>query len=361
MSAEQKGESRIAVIAAIAGNILIGIVKFIASAISGSSAMMSEGIHSIVDSGNGILILLGIKRSEKGADEEHPFGYGKELYFWTLVVSVLIFALGGGLSIMEGIRAMMEAHAGTRELGDPTVSYIVILASFIIEGISLIIAFKQFNRARGAVRPMAFIKQAKDPSLFSVVLEDTAAEIGLIIAASGIFFGHLFNNPYLDGGSSVVIGLLLCVVAFILLRETKGLLVGEGLLHEELLKIRAIVESDANVQACGRILTMYFGPEDLLVSIDAAFRQNVSARDVLISIDQIENNIKAEFPMATRVFIEAESLRMTQWQRTSLECDDDAVFEKEFVGTEALEASFLPEVDDAKRAAEQSAANPSDE
>jgi cation diffusion facilitator family transporter len=318
-----QAESRASVIAAILGNIAVGIVKFIAAALSGSSAMLSEGVHSIVDSGNGILILFGMKRAARDADGSHPFGYGKELYFWTLVVAVLIFALGGGISIMEGIKSLMAVVPG-ETMGDPTMSYIVIVLSALIEGMSLSVAIRQFNAARGTLSPIRFIKEAKDPSMYTVVLEDTAAELGLIFAFCGIFLGHILNNPYLDGGASVLIGALLCGVSIILLKETKGLLIGEGMTHPELEEVQQLVEGDAAVLTCGRILSMYLGPTDLLLTLDVTFRPAVSSTEVLMAIDRIEASIRERFPQTTRVFIEAESLRQTQEQRRAFEAQGDA-------------------------------------
>ncbi len=165
-----KSGGHIAVIAAIIGNVAVGIVKFIAAFISGSSAMLSEGIHSVVDSGNGILVLFGMHRSKKEPDYLHPFGYGKELYFWTLVVALLIFLLGGGLSIYKGIEGIQEAMAGTKVMGDVTLNFVIILIGMVIEGSTLLVAVKQFNKARGDVSPIRFIRDAKDPSLYTVVL-----------------------------------------------------------------------------------------------------------------------------------------------------------------------------------------------
>ncbi len=317
---EPKGESRIAVIAAIFANIAIGIVKFIAAGISGSSAMISEGVHSIVDSGNGVLILFGMKQSMRPRDAEHPFGYGKELYFWTLVVAVLIFALGGGISIMEGVKSILAVVPG-ETMGDPTVNYIVIAISAAIEGSSLFVAVRQFNQARGDMSPLTFIKEAKDPAMYTVVLEDSAAELGLVIAFLGIFFGHLLGNPYFDGSASVLIGLLLCSVSVILLKETKGLLIGEGMKHEELEEIQQLVERNQSVMTCGRILSMYIGPGDLLITIDATFLPTASAHDILLAIDDIEAAIHRRFPQTGRVFIEVESLKRTQAQRLEFEAE----------------------------------------
>lgn len=309
-------DSTASVIAAICGNILVGIVKFIAAALSGSVAMLSEGIHSIVDSGNGVLILFGIRQANRKPDLTHPFGYGKELYFWTLVVSLLIFALGGCISISEGLKALTAAAANPiAPTGDPLVSYLVLVAAMVIEGASLTVALKQFNAARGDVKPLRFIRDAKDPSLYTVVLEDSAAEIGLVFALLGIFFGHLLGNPYLDGTASLLIGLLLCLVAIVLLRETKGLLVGEGISPAEMEKVQALVEADSSVQDCGRVLTMYMGPQHLVIALDASFEPEASAEDVLTAIDRIEGSIRQSFPQADRIFVEAESLKQVQHQQ----------------------------------------------
>ena len=310
MEGAEPVESTASVLAAIAANIAIGIVKFIAAALSGSSAMISEGIHSIVDSCNGLLILLGMKKSERAPDSQHPFGYSHELYFWTLVVAIMIFALGGGFSIYEGYTHLREIGPDT-QLGNPTMGYIVILVSMVIEGMSLRVALKAFNAARGDQKPLDFIRDAKDPSLFTVVFEDSAAEMGLIVALAGLFFSHLLNNPYLDAGASVVIGLLLCTVAILLLRETKGLLVGEGLLEHEVREVEAIVEADPMVDTCGRILSLYLGPHDLLLTIDATFAEGSTGDDIEDAIDRIEGQLVRRFPDITRIFIESESLRYT--------------------------------------------------
>ena len=307
----EHGESPKAVIAAVLANIAIGIVKFIAAGISGSSAMISEGIHSIVDSGNGLLILFGMKRAARRPDLEHPFGYSQELYFWTLVVAVMIFALGGGLSMYEGISHILDITPDTK-LGDPTLNYIIIAISAAIEGVSLSVALREFNAARGNIRPLRFIREAKDPSLFTVVLEDSAAEIGLLLAFLGTLLGHLTGNPYFDGIASVLIGVLLACVAIVLLRETKGLIIGEGLSARELRKVARIVEADGHVRKCGRILSLYLGPHDLLVAIDVTFDNAAAGDEIERSIDSIERSIVAAFPQTTRIFIEPEKLEFTQ-------------------------------------------------
>ncbi|MBQ9057891.1 MAG: cation diffusion facilitator family transporter [Atopobiaceae bacterium] len=306
-------ESTASVIAAIVANIAVGIVKFIAAFVSGSSAMISEGIHSIVDSGNGLLILLGLKRSERPADRAHPLGYGQELYFWTLIVSVMIFALGGGFSIYEGI-SHIRHYDPTEPMGSPIINYVVLVATMIIEGSSLTVALRQFNAARGTKRPLQFIKEAKDPSLFTVVLEDSAAMIGLVIALIGVFISHAVGDPRIDGVASILIGIILCLVAVLLLRETKGLLIGEGLLAQDVGKIERIVEAHPQVVECGRILSLFMGPHDLLLAMDVTFDKSVPADDVVACVSDIEAQIQEEFPDATRIFIETGSLSMTKAQ-----------------------------------------------
>ncbi|MDO4853916.1 MAG: cation diffusion facilitator family transporter [Coriobacteriia bacterium] len=326
---QQKGSSTIAVIAAICGNILVGIVKFIAAFITGSQAMISEGIHSIVDSGNGILVLFGIHQSKKPSDEDHPFGYGKELYFWTLVVAVLIFAVGGVISLVEGVSHLV--HIEDARLSDPLPSLVILGISAVIEGTTLAVAIKQFNLARGKVSPLKFIDHCKDPSLYTVVLEDTAAETGLLIAFAGIVASHVTGNPLYDSLASIAIAVLLMVVAAVLLTQTKALLIGEGLNKPQTRRVIEIVESDENVVDCGRVLSMFLGPHDMLLTIDANFSPSVPAVQILRSIDRIEAGIRAEFPDATRVFIEVESLKSVQDQALAFEMmeSDDEEEERE--------------------------------
>lgn len=200
-------------------------------------------------------------------------------------------------------------------LGDPTISILVIIASFLIEGASLRVGLKAFNKARGSKGAIAFIREAKDPSLYTVVLEDTAAEAGLIVAFLGVVGSRALGNPYLDGAASVVIGLILCVVAIFLLAETKSLLIGEGLSAEETAEVRSIVEASVYVRACGRILSMYVGPDHLLVVVDATFSPDASREHVLLAVDAIEAAIKRRFPAADRVFIESEDLKTVERQR----------------------------------------------
>lgn len=310
-----KKEGKVAVVAGMCGNIAVGLVKFVAAFISGSAAMFSEGIHSMVDSGNGMLMLFGMRQSQKKEDFLHPFGYGKELYFWTMLVALLIFFLGGGISILQGVMSIHDTMNGAHKMGSTTLNYVVVVIAMIIEGITLGIAIKQFNSARGTVGPIKFIKDTKDPSLYTVVLEDSAAELGLLVALISTILVDLTGNMYLDGAGSIVIGLLLVFVAIVLLSETKDLLVGEGMKHHSLDELRSIVEADERVMSCGRILTMYMGPHSLLIAIDVTFRPSLAAYDVLSCVDDLERRLSARWPQATAVFIEAESIRSVQEQK----------------------------------------------
>jgi cation diffusion facilitator family transporter len=302
-----QGGSKIAVVAAIIGNLIIAVTKFIAAAITGSSAMISEGIHSVVDTGNGLLVLLGMRQAQKEADETHPFGYGKSLYYWTHIVAVSIFGIGGGMSLYEGIAHMRHVAPGT-PMGDPTAAYLVLGIALLVESGSFSVAIRQFLHAKGEMGAWEYIRRSKDPSLYTVVLEDSAAMLGLVFAFLGIFLGHLFNNPYLDGLASVAIGLLLMSVAGILASRTMGLLLGEGVSPEELRDIWTRVESDPAVERTGLILTMYMGPHDLLVNMGVCFVAGTTAEEMHEAIRRIEADLKGAYPEITRVYIEAESL-----------------------------------------------------
>ena len=301
------GESKVAVVAAVIGNLIIAIIKFIAAALTGSSAMISEGIHSLVDTGNGSLILHGIKQSNAPADEGHPFGHGKALYFWTLVVSVSIFGIGGGMSLYEGISHIR--HVAPEAIhGDPTANYIVLAIALLVEGWSFSVAMREFIKSKGTQGAWEYIRNAKDPSTYTIVLEDSAAMLGLLFAFLGVFFGHLLQNPYLDGIASIIIGLLLMAVAFVLAFETKGLLLGEGVDADSLADIRRRVEADPAIDRAGDILTMYMGPQDLLVNLGVAFKPGTTAEEMHESIRRVERSLQEAHPECTRVYIEAESL-----------------------------------------------------
>lgn len=297
------GESRVAIFAAIVANIAIAITKFIAAFFSGSSAMLSEAIHSLVDTGNGALILVGVRQSQKPYDANHPFGHGKELYFWPLIVAILVFSLGGGMSVYEGITHLARPHRG-----DPTWNYVVLGLAFAFESISAFFAFKAFRNEMKGGGVFKTITSSKDPTTFTVLFEDSAALAGLIVAFLGILLGHLLDNPYLDGIASIVIGVILASVAVFLAYETKGLLIGEGVDPRTLASIRAIAAEDAAVQEVKKSLTMHFGPHEVLLGLDIEFKPDLSAQDVAAAINRVEAAIRARHPEIKHIFIEAKAL-----------------------------------------------------
>lgn len=290
--------------AAIVGNFLIAVTKFAAAAVSGSSAMLSEGVHSLVDTGNGGLLLLGLRRSRREPDASHPYGYGKEVYFWTLVVAMLIFAGGGGVSLYEGIRHLRHPA----ELGDPTMNYIVLGLAVVFEGIAWTVAFREFGRMKGDLGWWEAIRKEKDPTAFAVLLEDSAALAGLLVAGGGIWLGHRFEEPLFDGAASVLIGLILTGVAAVLAWEARGLLVGESADPETLERIREIAREDGAVEEVVRALTMYVGPGSVILNLDLEFRRDLSSDGVARSVDRIEKRIREEIPVVRWIFVEAESL-----------------------------------------------------
>jgi cation diffusion facilitator family transporter len=296
--------SKKAIYAAIGGNLAIAVTKFAAAFFTGSSAMLSEGIHSLVDTGNGGLLLMGIRLSHKPADATHPFGYGKEVYFWTLVVAILIFAGGGGFSIYEGVLHLLHPS----ELSDPVWNYLVLGFAAVFEGFALAVAYKAFRAIQGEQTVWEAIKRSKDPTTFTVLFEDSAAMLGLVVAFLGVFLSHRFNNPYLDGAASVLIGVILSAVAMLLAWESKGLLVGEGADSRIVESVRRLAQADPDVERVKNPLTMHFGPHNVLLTMDIQFRPGLSAREVEAAIDRLEKAIQSQYPDIRHIFIEAESI-----------------------------------------------------
>jgi cation diffusion facilitator family transporter len=299
------GSSKIAIYGAIAANSAIAVSKFIAAFFTGSSAMLSEGVHSLVDTGNGILLLFGIKLSKNPPDEKHPFGYGNEVFFWSFVVAILIFALGGGIAIYEGVRHILHP----RQLENVQWNYVVLILAMIFEGAALRVALKQFNASRRNKPFMRALKDSKDSSTVAVVVEDTAALLGLMIALLSVLLGHLTGWPYFDGIGSVLIGVLLVSVAFFFAVECKALLVGEGLLPEEVEKIGQILDEEPRVSVYRRPLSLYFGPSEVLVNLDVHFIDNLNSDQIEQTVDRIEDRIKAALPSVNRIYIEADTIR----------------------------------------------------
>lgn len=302
------GSTKGPIYAAMAANIGIAVAKFVAAAITGSSAMLSEGIHSIVDSGNGLLLLYGINRSKKPADPEHPLGHGKELYFWSLVVAVLIFAIGGGMSFYEGFIHVM--HVEDAVIGDPTISYIVLALAIVFEGAALIFAVRSFNKQRSGRRSfIQAIRKSKDPSSFAVIFEDAAALVGLLIALVGIYLTQVTGDPIYDGAASLLIGVLLTIISILLASESKELLIGESAHPEVREQIQSIVMADDGVDKMMPPITMHFGPHDLFLALDVEFHNELSADDIEATVARIEVELRKAIPMIKRIFIEAKVAR----------------------------------------------------
>lgn len=287
---------------ALAANLLIALTKFIAGSFTNSSSMISEGIHSTVDTANQLLILYGIKRSKKAPDQSHPFGYGKELYFWSFVVSILIFGLGGALSIYQGVAHIIEPEI----MKDPFWNYIVLFLSLIFEGTSFIIAVKAFNQTRNGMGWWDAIVKSKDPSSFLVVFEDGAAVAGLIIVMILMGFSHALQIPELDGLASVIVGLLLVFVSFILARESRSLLMGEGIASETREKITRLAEKDAAVVKVKNILSTYQSPEEVILMLIIDLEEHLDTEEITEAIQRIRADIKNEFKFVRFVIIQPE-------------------------------------------------------
>ncbi len=291
--------SKIAIYGAIVANTLIAISKFIAAFFTGSSAMLAEGIHSVIDTGNGLLLLLGIRRSARQPSASHPFGYGKEIYFWSFVVSILIFALGGGFAIYEGIHALQDPVV----IENPSWNYGVLIAAMIFEGTALAIALKTFNKSHVTGNLIENIIKSKDPANFAIVIEDTAAVAGLTIALLGVFFSQYFGNPYIDGAASVLIGLLLLTVATFLAIETKGLLLGESASLEILQNLRRILSASPYIKKYNTPKTMHFGPDNILVVIEMDLSDDLELLKAEAIVQDLRSQIVNEIPTVTEVFI----------------------------------------------------------
>ncbi|MCU7945574.1 MAG: cation diffusion facilitator family transporter [Candidatus Thiodiazotropha sp. (ex Cardiolucina cf. quadrata)] len=294
--------SKKVIFAALIGNSLISITKFVAASITGSSAMLSEGIHSLVDTGNQGLLLYGIARSKKPADEDFPFGHGKEIYFWSFIVAILIFALGGGISIYEGIKHIQHPEP----MSSPQVNYIVLGLAIVFEGAAWLFAFREFSRAKGKWGYVEAIQRAKDPSIFVVLFEDTAAMLGLVVAFAGIALTQLTGILVFDGIASIIIGLILVGTAVWLAYETKSLLIGESANPAVVQGIRELVSSKASIECVNEVLTMHMGPDFILANLSVDFRDSITADEVERTIGEMDGSIKEQFPQVKRIFIEAE-------------------------------------------------------
>lgn len=295
-------ESTIVVLAALAANLGIAVAKFVAAAISGSSSMLTEGIHSLVDSGNQLLLLYGQKQAGRPPDRLHPFGYQRELYFWSFVVAILIFGIGAGVSVYEGWVHIQEPEP----LRSPTINYVVLAIAFALEGSSWFVAMRAFARSKGQLGWWAAIRASKDPSGFIILFEDSAALIGLIVAGVGVWASHYFVDARIDGVASIVIGLVLGLVAAILARESKGLLIGERADPEIIERVRALVAADPHVTAVNHVRTIHTGPRSIFVAISADFEDSLTMGVAETVIEGLETQLKAAEPMLASIYIRPE-------------------------------------------------------
>lgn len=280
-------------------DIIIAVSKFVAAAITGSSSMLSEGIHSVIDAVSQIMLIRGVKNSIRPADAERPFGYGKELYFWSFMVSLVMFILGGCISFYEGLMRLSRPESDV----SPTLTYIILAIAFVFTCVSMYSAFKAFNLQRGDNTFWEAVVGSKDPSTFIVLLGDVGDMIGLVIAFTGVFLGHLFNNPYYDGIASMAIGVVMIAISLLLVRESKSLLMGESISRKTMRKVVKMAEADEAIIRIKKPRSMYMAPEEVLLQLNAVFKPNLSTAQITDAIQRVTKTIQAEFPRFKQIFI----------------------------------------------------------
>ena len=300
------GGSTLSIISSIVANLAIAILKFVAATFTGSAAMLSEGIHSVIDTVNGLLLLLGVKRSKKGADKMHPFGHGKEIYFWSFVVAIFIFALGGGMAIYEGVKHIMHP---VREIDHSNVlwSVGVIIGAFVFEGASLWIAFKEFRKTYPTGFASALI-ESKDAATFAVIIENAAALVGLLIALVGVGLTYFLDNAIYDAYASVAIGLLLAYVAYFMAKETQNLLVGETASATDLQMINNIIDDYQEIDFFGNLRSMHLGPDEVMIGVEVNFKDDLKVKDVEQIVADIKSRIRKNDEKFTHIYIESNSI-----------------------------------------------------
>ena len=307
--------SRLVVYAALAGNLAIAIAKFVAASFSGSSAMLSEGVHSLVDTVNELLLLYGMHRAARPPDAVHPFGHGRELYFWSFIVALLVFALGAGVSLFEGVGHLRHPEP----ISSPLINYIVLGVSMLFEGGSWAIALREFRVAKGSMGYFEAFRQSKDPSTFTVLLEDSAALLGLLIALAGVVCAQVFDLPELDGAASIGIAVVLAIAAGLLARESKGLLIGEPAhprLRESLLEIAA---NDPGVGHVNGVLTVQMGPHTVVAALSAEFEDRLTTPQIEQCINRIEKAVKSRHADVTSLFIKPQTTETWRARRRAIE------------------------------------------
>jgi len=319
LTGPHKAAGRRVVYAALAGNLAIALIKFMAAALTGSSAMLSEGVHSLVDTINEVLLLYGLNRAGKPPDLSHPFGHGRELYFWSFIVALLVFALGAGVSLYEGIAHLQNPEPMER----PLVNYVVLAASFAAEVSSWWVALKEFRTAKGDQGYFDAFRASKDPSTFTVLFEDSAALLGLLIAAAGIAAAQALNMPRLDGVASIGISLVLAVSSMLLARETKELLIGEAAhphMRESLLRIAG---ADADVRCANGVLTVQMGPSQVVAALSADFHDRLTTTQIEDCVNRIEAAVKHAHPEVTVLFVKPQTAETWRRRIAALAAEQD--------------------------------------
>jgi len=291
--------SKLPIYSALIANIAIAVTKFIAAAITGSSAMISEGIHSVVDTANELLLLLGIAKSKKPADKKRPFGYGRELYFWSFIVSILIFGVGGGIAFYEGVTHLQHPHT----IENPMWSYIVLTASLIFNLVSFFIALKAFNKNRKD-NVWETIRKSKDPSNIVILFEDAGDVLGVAVALAGVYFGYKYQSPYYDGIASIIIGIILTAISFLLARESRSLLMGESVDESIIDVVIKISEKDEAIEKVFYPLTVYLSPEEIVLVLETVFKDDLNTRQINEAIERIQIKIQKQYPNIKQIFIE---------------------------------------------------------
>lgn len=293
------GHTNRTLLIAFGANLGIAVAKFVAAAFTGSSAMLTEGIHSVVDSLNQLLLLWGRRQSRKPPDRQHPFGYGRELYFWSFVVAVLVFALGAGVSVYEGVIHIMEPEHAV----SPYVAYAVLAFAFLLEGGSTLAAYREFRAAKGSLGWVEAVRRSKDPPAFIVLLENGAAMAGILVAAAGVALAQVTHNPFFDGAASVLIGLILGVTALVLAVESKALLIGEAADPELVDSIRTAAQQETGIVGVGHIMSVHISPDQIMVVMSADFEDAITAGEAEQIIARIEARVEEHWPAVKRLYI----------------------------------------------------------
>jgi cation diffusion facilitator family transporter len=313
------GGSKRVIYAALAGNLAIAVTKFAAALFTGSSAMLSEGVHSLVDTGNGGVLLYGMRRAARPADRTHPLGHARELYFWSFIVALLVFALGAGVSFYEGVVHIMAPEP----VANAEVTYIVLGLAFLFEGSSWWVALKEFRKQKGKEGWLQAVQSSKDPSVYTVLFEDSAALLGLIVAFAGILAAELLEMPELDGAASIGIGLILGATAIFLARESKGLLIGEPASLEVQRQVLAIAQQDPAVQRANGVLTVHMGPTEIVAGLSIEFEDHLTAPEIEACVERLEAKLKKEMPEITRLFVKPQTSGTWEKRRKLIETASD--------------------------------------